>query len=388
MTKGKADIFLIQETKFKEFKDHFVSNLWSGSDIGFSYSNSIGASGGLLTLWKGDKLEVVNSFNGEGYLGIKVRWENMWYYVVNVYSSCVLDKKKLLWANLLRLIENFKDGEWIIGGDFNAVKNVNEIRRVLGDNVNRNESRLFVEFIHNSSLVDLPCKGKKFTWYSGDGKSMSRLDWFLISEEVMDRWGVVFGRYDLNVEEGKRCINLYDELLESGNEESNKEVVNRRREASCRFWKDLQIKENMLLQKSRLNWLREGDSNNGFFHKVIKERRRINHIGPILTSRGNLESVGDIKEEVFRHFKDKFKEDELERPLLDGILFNNIGEADSVMLDSPFSEEEIKEVSRRLKRVLGSVVSPCQSAFVPGRKMLEGVVVVANEVVDYARKEG
>src|SRR4051812_36801665 len=90
ITKGKADIFMIQETKYKEIKDHYVSSLWGGSEVGFSYSNSNGASGGLITLWKGDNLEVVNSFKGEGYLGIKVRWESRWYYVVNVYSSGVL----------------------------------------------------------------------------------------------------------------------------------------------------------------------------------------------------------------------------------------------------------------------------------------------------------
>ncbi|CAI8603269.1 unnamed protein product [Vicia faba] len=45
-----------------------------------------------------------------------------------------------------------------------------------------------------------------------------------------------------------------------------------------------------------------------------------------------------------------------------------------------------KVLAGRLKRVLNSIISPCQSAFVAGRQLLDGVMV-ANQVVDYARKE-
>ncbi|XP_058742005.1 uncharacterized protein LOC131614439 [Vicia villosa] len=159
--KGKADIFLIQETKIKEFKDFFAKSFWSEQDIGYSYSNALGASGGLLILWKEGKVEVDSSFRGDGYLGVKVKWENHWYYVCNVYSSCSSEKKKRLWEVLGSLKEKYKDGEWIIGGDFNAVKNRRE-RKGSTASANLGEMNLFADFIHKSSLVDIPCKGKKF----------------------------------------------------------------------------------------------------------------------------------------------------------------------------------------------------------------------------------
>ncbi|XP_058741667.1 uncharacterized protein LOC131614056 [Vicia villosa] len=46
-----------------------------------------------------------------------------------------------------------------------------------------------------------------------------------------------------------------------------------------------------------------------------------------------------------------------------------------------------KLLASRIKIVLKSIISPCQNAFVPGRQLLDGVVV-ANEVVDFAKKEG
>lgn len=44
-----------------------------------------------------------------------------------------------------------------------------------------------------------------------------------------------------------------------------------------------------------------------------------------------------------------------------------------------------KVLAIRLKRVLPNVISKCQSAFLGGRNILDGVVVV-NEVVDLAKR--
>ncbi|XP_058722527.1 uncharacterized protein LOC131594419 [Vicia villosa] len=168
----------------------WAKSLWRSSKIGYSYSNSIGMSGGVITLWKEGSIEVEFSFKGEGYLGIKVLSKEFFYYMVNVYSPCCLRKKKLLWEKLLELKEKFSDGEWLLGGDFNAVKHRSE-RKGRGMFVNDSESSLFAEFIGESGLVEVPCKGKKFSWYSGDGRSMSRIDHFILSDVIVNRWNVI-----------------------------------------------------------------------------------------------------------------------------------------------------------------------------------------------------
>ncbi|XP_058775955.1 uncharacterized protein LOC131650251 [Vicia villosa] len=200
LKKGDADIVLIQETKLSNTEEFMVKGMWSGTEVGYSFSNSVGLSGGILSLWRTDRVEVLCSFKGEGYVGIKVCWKDNFYYVVNVYSSCLLFKKKELWNNLLNEKAILSDGEWIIGGDFNATKNYSErkgrIEREVG-----NGTDLFTKFIHEIDLVDIPCKGKKFTWYSGNGLAMSRIDRFLVSEVVVDRWvlvGQLVGERDIS----------------------------------------------------------------------------------------------------------------------------------------------------------------------------------------------
>lgn len=78
----------------------------------------------------------------------------------------------------------------MIGGDFNAVKNGGERkgRTTLG---NHSEWDEFSCFINDIGLVDVPIKGKKFSWFSGDGKLKSRIDSFLVSNVIVNMWGVV-----------------------------------------------------------------------------------------------------------------------------------------------------------------------------------------------------
>lgn len=75
----------------------------------------------------------------------------------------------------------------------------------------------------------------------------------------------VFGKYDLEVKEGVRDINRFDDKLDPSSSSSFMDDLVLRKEASCKFWRNIRIKENMLLNRSRLSWMREGDSNSGFF---------------------------------------------------------------------------------------------------------------------------
>jgi len=81
------------------------------------------------------------------------------------------------------MILNHNDGlnaNLCLCGDFNSVRSLEE-RRGKGSFTQQHDSEIFNKFIDDGSLVDLPICGRLFTWYCGDGFSMSRLDRFLLS---------------------------------------------------------------------------------------------------------------------------------------------------------------------------------------------------------------
>ncbi|MCI09822.1 hypothetical protein A2U01_0030913 [Trifolium medium] len=104
----------------------------------------------------------------------------------NVYSPCNLSSKRKLLSDLLEFKLNNKQGDWCLGGDFNAV--MKEGERKGSSASNRQIERLeFCQFADAMELIDVPVAGKKFSWFSADGNAMSRLDRFLLSEKFIEK---------------------------------------------------------------------------------------------------------------------------------------------------------------------------------------------------------
>lgn len=77
---------------------------------------------------------------------MKVLWRCHFYYIVNVYSSYCLSKKRLMWKEITKLKRKYEDREWCVGGDFNSIVCTKERKRSLL--VNRTSEMIeFLEFI-------------------------------------------------------------------------------------------------------------------------------------------------------------------------------------------------------------------------------------------------
>ncbi|GJW72258.1 RNA-directed DNA polymerase, eukaryota, reverse transcriptase zinc-binding domain protein [Tanacetum coccineum] len=81
--------------------------------------------------------------------------------IVSVYAPQELNEKKILWDYLTHVINNWKEGR--------------------GANV-------FNSFIVNAGLEEIPLGGCSFTWCHKSATKMSKLDRFLISENLMITW--------------------------------------------------------------------------------------------------------------------------------------------------------------------------------------------------------
>jgi exonuclease III len=182
-------IVCLQETKLALCDDFLCSSLWGNSPHAFSFRPSVGASRGLLTIWDPTKVEVWSSVRQEHVLWCHGQFLSSGeeFHVANVYGPCDNGARQRLWDSLSVRIQSLGGQRVCVCGDFNAVRHPGE-RRSPRTGLSPSDNSQFNRFIDDNFLVDLPMYGRIFTWYKGDGLTMSRLDRFLLSKEWCLTW--------------------------------------------------------------------------------------------------------------------------------------------------------------------------------------------------------
>ncbi|KAJ9556808.1 hypothetical protein OSB04_011422 [Centaurea solstitialis] len=211
------------------------------------------------------------------------------------------------------------------------------------------------------------------------------------------------------------------------------------------FLKNLrELEERELLdlkQKAKVNWLKQGDENSRFFHTMVNARRRKNRMHGLSINGVWSNEPSSLKSHVFDFFLNKYKECSDVNLKFRSSQLRKISDSQKLSLVAPISEEKIKgavwscggekspdpdgftfaflrkfwdtiqhEFSKavkeferdpssiavcnssfislipmRLKAVIGDVISPLQTAFVKGRQIMDGPLIV-NELISWAKR--
>ncbi|RVW40734.1 Transposon TX1 uncharacterized 149 kDa protein [Vitis vinifera] len=459
--KHKPDLVCLQETKMKEMSDRVVKSVGIGRNLGWVSLDARGAAGGVLGMW--DK-RVLEGLEFEvGSFSISCRFRNceegfVWVFS-GLYGPSKGRERRELWEELAA-IKGLWNDPWCIAGDFNVVRFPAETSN--GRQMS-NAMREFSSFIEEFELVDPPLGSGAFTWIGGEGGALkARLDRFLFSgdweERVTEAMQCLLTRPVSNhcpilldcggVRKGKspfrgspsfviaKKLQALKHDLKLWNKESLGDVSEDRRSqgaARDEFNHCVILEEISWRQKSRALWLKEGDSNTKFFHRMANARRRGNFISS-LTVRGiRLSKEEELKEGIGSYFKSMFEDPIVRRPEVESGLFNTLDSLDNDILERQFSIEEVfeelhsqnvifrshnatflvlipkkegasdvqdyrpislvgilykiiaKVLANRLKGVMGKLVSNSQNAFVEGRQILDAVLV-ANEAIDSRKR--
>ncbi|XP_071694342.1 uncharacterized protein [Rutidosis leptorrhynchoides] len=156
----KPDVIFIQETKLHTVDLRWIRRIWGNNNCNFIQKAMVGKSGGQLIIWDVNRYEATDPFVSNFFIGLRGKWKvsGECCNLINVYGPHKDANKKRLWEQLTNVLENC-DSPWIIGGDFNEV-------REQDDRFNCNfieyRARWFNKFIEENKLIDLPIGGRKY----------------------------------------------------------------------------------------------------------------------------------------------------------------------------------------------------------------------------------
>ncbi|GJW43510.1 RNA-directed DNA polymerase, eukaryota [Tanacetum coccineum] len=139
-----------------------ITTFWGNMSFDFATSSARGRSGGILCVWDNTLFQKKRVYSNEHCLCVEGTWlaTNSDLLFISVYSPQELTLKRALWAYMTDIISRWH-GEVVAMGDFNEVRYASERH---GSTFYASNAAEFNMFIVNSHLNEIPLGGYSFTW--------------------------------------------------------------------------------------------------------------------------------------------------------------------------------------------------------------------------------
>jgi exonuclease III len=154
-------ILCIQESKLSDITRFTASSFLPPSLRSFIFKPSIGASGGIITAWDDQLLELIHHSIDDFSITstFSLRSESLIFSLVNVYGPCTHDLKPVFLASLEQIFGTIS-GPIAFLGDFNLIRSP---RDKSSGNFNSIEAASFNGFINRLGLLEIPLLDRQFT---------------------------------------------------------------------------------------------------------------------------------------------------------------------------------------------------------------------------------
>ena len=109
------------------------------------------------------------------------------------------------------------------------------------------------------------------------------------------------------------------------------------------------LEETSWRQKSQALFVKEGDNNTWFFHRLANSHRKANQIKRIEVDSVLYEDESDVRSQIVLFYQGLYKETKVGRPTMDGLDFDCIEEDERLSLEKEFTKEEVIQVLREME---------------------------------------
>ncbi|XP_026420592.1 uncharacterized protein LOC113316654 [Papaver somniferum] len=156
-----------------------------------------------------------------------------------------------------------------------------------------------------------------------------------------------FGRVNRIRDELLVQIKAFDEREAQGvsTVEDSFERVNKKAD----YLKWAKLESIRMKQKTKNQWIIEGDHNTSFFHRYANNRRRANTIGSIRVDGDVTEEQSVIASHIQDFYINLYKEDRSNRPFVEDLEFSAISVEESTNLEKRITDEEVKQGMHEMK---------------------------------------
>ncbi|KAK3199602.1 hypothetical protein Dsin_023017, partial [Dipteronia sinensis] len=312
----KPTVLLIQETKLKVFNRSVVRKLggsWLTRGVGM---DAEGAAGGLITLWKEESFVAKACIMAKSCIILAGQLVNLNREVMDLplhglnftWSN---NREREAWARLDRFLVSPEFMLWLP----NLIQK--GLERILSDHFpillgetkkdwGPSPFRFYNSWIENKVLMNEAMKGWKNCKVTGS-KGVVLRSKVKASKSSIKTWLLMHKR---TVEDSK-AIEAQLGLIDKSVAQDGWTELNRiqRWRLMEELWKSLRREEQLWCQKTRVSWLKEGDRNTKFFHLMANGRRKVNTIGEISIEGVACSNPEEIKDGIYRFFKNHFKKD-------------------------------------------------------------------------------
>ncbi|PKI49687.1 hypothetical protein CRG98_029932 [Punica granatum] len=245
---------------------------------------NVGFFGGIWLWWNPQEVSISHVSRFSQAMHFSAVWEGRWLpWITAVYGHPTKSVRRELLTDLKRISTEINE-EWLVIGDFNEITDTME--KIGGAPTNPMACLKFREVLEFCSLLDLGSNGPRLTWK-----------------------GPVVGGYDHVYKQLDRAVSnaswrtLYSEAMGSNYFLKNLELKVKRE------LDEVLAKEELLwFQKSRSEWVQQGDRNTRYFHsKAIIKRKVLRTEGLQMEDKTWCFDDDVLRKMVLDHFQQFYK---------------------------------------------------------------------------------